>query len=123
MSKQRKQPKPDTDKQELSLRAGTLEFRAAEGDAPASVRMSVSSELPVETYVYFNDQWQRVLEILDHAPTSIDLSRCKSGLVVLDRHHGDQVGLIKMVETNDRKLGGRNPVGSGHVLDTIRSEL
>lgn len=95
--------KPDEKK--LSVRAATLELRAAEGDTPAQVRMSVSSEEPVLTYLYFNDKYQRAFEILDHGEGSVDMSRCKDGLVVLDRHNGDQVGLMA-VEISDRKLGG-----------------
>jgi HK97 family phage major capsid protein len=89
----------------LAMRAGVIEVRAAEGDVPASVRMSVSSEEPVLTYGYFNDQYQRIYEILDHGEGSINMSRCKDGLVILDRHYGDQIGLMT-VDTKDRKLGG-----------------
>ena len=105
--KTRKQNKPDkSEKPELLIRSATVDFRAAEGEQAAQVRMSVSSEEPVLCYVYFNEQYQRAYEILDHSAGSIDLSRCKDGLVVLDRHFGDQIGLIKTVENKDRKLGG-----------------
>ena len=67
--------------------------------------MSVSSETPVLTYTYFNDQYQRVWEVLDHGPKSVDMSRCADGLVILDRHYGDQVGLMA-VDVKDRKMGG-----------------
>lgn len=93
------------DAPDLLIRAATIEAIRSEGDAPASVRMSVSSEEPVLTYAYFNEQWQRVLEILDHDPASIDMSRCKDGLVILDRHYGDQIGLMP-VEVTDKKMGG-----------------
>lgn len=99
-------------KPDLMLRDCAVEVRAAEGDAPATVRMSVSSEEPVLTGVRFNDQWQRAYEILDHSPGSVDLSRAKDGLVVLDRHYGDQVGLMA-VELKDKKLGGPVRFGSG----------
>jgi len=90
---------------DLLIRAATVEVRAAEGDEPASVRMSVSSEEPVLSHVYFNEQWQRAWEILDHSPDSINLERAADGLVILDRHHGDQIGLMA-VDTTNRKLGG-----------------
>lgn len=93
------------DEKKVSLRTATLELRAAEGDTPAQVRMSISSEEPVLTYLYFNEKYQRAFEILDHGEGSVDMSRCKDGLVVLDRHNGDQVGLMA-VEISDRKLGG-----------------
>ena len=97
--------KPDQ-KEKLAFRAVELRMERAEGEAgPGKVRMSVSSELPVLTLARFNDQWQRVYEILDHAPTSIDMSRCKDGLVILDNHGGDQVGLMT-VDIKDRKIGG-----------------
>lgn len=100
--KTRNQPK---DKPDMRMRAAVIEVRAAEGDKPASVRMSVSSETPVLTTCFVNDTWQRVWEILDHGEGSIDMSRCGDGLVILDRHYGDQVGLMA-VEVKDRKLGG-----------------
>jgi len=96
---------------DLMVRDCAVEVRAAEGNAPAQVRMSVSSEEPVLTYVNMSGSWLRAYEILDHAPESIDMSRAKDGLVVLDRHYGDQVGLMAL-ELNDRKLGG--PVRFGH---------
>ena len=100
-----------SERPDLMVRDCGLDVRAAEGDAPAQIRMSVSSEETVLTNVYFNGQWMRAFEILDHSPGSIDLSRAKDGLVVLDRHYGDQIGLMA-VELTDRKLGG--PVRFGH---------
>ena len=96
--------KPE-DKPDLLIRSATIETRAAGGDKPPLVRMSVSSEEPVLTYSFFNKQWQRVYEILDHSPGSVDVSRCKDGLVVLDRHYGDQIGLMK-VELAAGRMGG-----------------
>lgn len=105
-TKNNQKPKAQDDqKRDLSIRAASLECRAAEGDKPAQVHMSVSSETQVLTFSYFNNQYQRVYEILDHAETSIDMSRCSDGLVILDRHYGDQIGLMKC-DLTDRKLGG-----------------
>jgi HK97 family phage major capsid protein len=87
------------------FRSATVESVRAEADKPAKVRMSISSEEPVVTWAWFNDQYQRVWEILDHSPASVNLSRCKDGLVVLDRHYGDQVGLMD-IKNENRKLGG-----------------
>ncbi len=97
--------KDETPKADLMIRAATLDVRKADGDTPAQVRMSVSSETPVLTYIYYNREYQRAYEILDHSPESVDLSRCADGLVLLDQHYGDQVGLLP-VEIKDRKLGG-----------------
>ena len=104
MSKKQNQSQPSS---ETPPRArGAMQFREAAFDvSDEAVRMSVSSEAPVLTYAWFNDTYQRVYEILDHGSGSIDMSRCKDGLVILDQHGGDQIGLMA-VETKDRKLGG-----------------
>ncbi len=99
-----KQPEKTRNEPDLMFRTASLEVRE-EIDKPAQVRMSVSSEEPVLTYTVFNDEYQRVYEILDHSPDSVDMSRCKDGLVILDRHYGDQIGLMA-VGVEDRKLGG-----------------
>lgn len=106
---------------DLMVRSATVDIRAADGDKPAQVRMSVSSEEPVLTHVYFNDQWQRAFEILDHAPGSVDMSRCKDGLVVLDRHYGDQIGLMA-VEIDNRKMGGPVAFCSGQRAQDISQD-
>lgn len=90
---------------DLSIRAASIELIRAEGEKPAAVRMSVSSEAPVLTYIEFNERWQQVYEVLDHGENSVDMARCKDGLVILDRHYGDQVGLMP-VSIKDRKLSG-----------------
>lgn len=105
-SKKPSQPESKTEKPDLQIRAATFELVRAQPDGMATVRMSISSEEPVLTFAPFNDQWQRVYEILDHAPDSVDMTRCKDGLVVLDRHYGDQIGLIKAPSIVDRKIGG-----------------
>lgn len=111
-------------KPEMQIRAATLEVRAATDEQAASVRMSVSSEEPVLTYGWFiNEQYQRFWEILDHTPTSIDLSRAKDGLVVLDRHHGDQIGLMDVeIDTAARKLGGTVKFCSGARAQEIATD-
>jgi HK97 family phage major capsid protein len=85
----------------------SVEIRAdkSEDGKTVSVRMSVSSETPVLTYLRFNDQWMRAYEVLDHKPESVDMSRCTDGLVIQDTHWGDQVGLMR-VELKEAKLGG-----------------
>jgi len=93
---------------DLMFRECSVELiaRADGEDGPASVIMSVSSETPVLTYSRWNDSYQRVYEILDHNPKSVNMSRCKGGLVILDRHWGDQVGLIPTPAIKDKKFGG-----------------
>lgn len=112
-SEQPKQAEPQQrSKDGVAYRVGTVESVRAEGDKPASVRMSVSSELPVLTYAWFNEQYQRVWEVLDHSPECVDMARCKDGLVVLDRHYGDQIGLMAC-KVENRKLGGTVEFCSG----------
>lgn len=110
-TKQSEQPKrenPDG----LLFRTAHLDVRADEGADTKTVRMSVSSETPVLTYAFFNERYQRVWEILDHGEGSVDMSRCAEGLVILDRHYGDQVGIMD-ASLADRKLGGPIRFGSG----------
>jgi len=109
------------DRPDLMIRAATVDIRAADGDKPAQVRMSVSSEEPVLTYIYFNEQWQRAFEILDHAPGSVDMSRCKDGLVILDRHYGDQIGLMA-VDLEGRKMAGPVEFCSGQRAQEISKD-
>jgi HK97 family phage major capsid protein len=116
MKTRKNEGKPD-----LLIRSATIETRAAEGDRPQQVRMSVSSEEPVLTASYFNERWQRVYEILDHSAGSVDMSRCKDGLVVLDRHYGDQVGLMK-VELSGGKMGGEVEFCSGSRAQDIAKD-
>lgn len=105
-------------KQDLLIRAAQFECRAAEGDAPAQIRMSISSEEPVLTVAYFNEQWQQAYEILDHSESSVDLSRAQDGLVILDRHYGDQIGLMA-VEFQNKKLAGTVEFCSGQRAQDI----
>mgnify|MGYP001163365275 CR=1 FL=1 len=108
-----KSEKKTDDYPDLQIRAATIEIRRAEGDNAVSVSMSVSSEEPVLTVAMIDDKWERVYEVLDHGDGSVDMSRCKDGLVVLDRHFGDQIGLIPAPKIENRKLGGRVEFCSG----------
>ena len=127
-----KQQKPD---EQAQSKRGEMQFREAafevldtrkSGESgneggEISVSMSVSSEAPVMTYAYYNGQYQRVFEILDHGSGSIDMSRCKDGLVILDRHYGDQIGLMACSVT-DRKLGGPVEFCTGDRAQEIRAD-
>lgn len=97
---------------EMQMRTGEIEVRAAEGDKPASLRMSISSEEPVLTYIRFNDQYLRAFEILDHNPGSVNMKRAKEGLVIRDRHYGDQVARMTL-ELKEKKLSGVPRFGVG----------
>jgi HK97 family phage major capsid protein len=100
-------------KSDLIRDASALQFRTAEmtairveGGENSVIRMSVSSETPVLTYINMGDQWMWAYEILDHKESSIDRSRCADGLVIQDTHYGDQIGLIRAPMIADGKLGG-----------------
>ncbi len=108
-----KSKKKTDDYPDIQIRAATIEVMRAEGDNAVSVSMSVSSEEPVLTVAMINDKWERVYEVLDHGDGSVDMSRCKEGLVVLDRHFGDQIGLISAPKIENRKLGGSVEFCSG----------
>jgi len=120
--KRRKKTTENKERKEvdLQMRTATLEIRAEEGKETI-VRMSVSSEVPVLVWTMFNDTYQRVYEILDHSETSIDLSRAKGGLVILDRHFGDQIGLMD-VKISDRKLDGPVRFGAGERSQEIAAD-
>ena len=91
----------------MQFREATFEVRDTFGteESKQIIRMSVSSELPVLSYVDFRGEFVKAYEILDHAPSSVDMSRCKDGLVILDQHGGDQIGLMT-VSLDGRKLAG-----------------
>ena len=118
-TKKSSEPVQAIDARAIRYREAAFEVRG-EGDEQ-SVRMSVSSEAPVLSYVYFNGEMQRAYEILDHAPGSVDMSRCKDGLVILDTHGGDQIGLLS-VELADRKLGGLVEFCTGARAQEIRQD-
>lgn len=119
--KTKMQQRNEKPKDRLTFREATIEVRAAEGEKPAAVRMSVSSENPVLSGVEFSGQYMRAYEVLDHGEASIDMTRCKDGLVVLDRHGGDQIGLMS-VEVADRKLGGLVTFCSGARAQEIATD-
>ena len=119
--KQKNSSVPEQHKDDMNIRAASIELFRAEGEQQDRVRASVSSETPVLTYVEFNDQWQRVYEILDHSESSVDMSRCKDGLVILDKHWGDQVGLMP-VSIKDRKLAGPIEFCSGERAKEIEKD-
>ncbi len=104
----------------MQYREAAFELQA-DAQGKAVVRMTVSSEAPVLTYTEFNGEWQRVYEILDHGEGSIDMSRCADGLVILDKHGGDQIGLMA-VQLADRKMGGTVEFCTGARAQEIRQD-
>ena len=100
-------------KNALSFRESRVDGSMGDDKKTPKVRMTISSDAPVLTYVEFNGQWMRAYEILDHSETSIDRSRMLDGLIIQDTHHGDQIGLIRVVEIKDGKMGGEVEFCSG----------
>jgi HK97 family phage major capsid protein len=136
MKTRNKQDQRQPEHPDLMMRAATIETRPAEGEEPAQVRMSVSSETPVMTlvrdckaipakYPRIKDERGNMqvmaYEILDHSEGSVNMFRCKDGLVVLDDHKGDQIGLLA-VELVDRKLGGPVQFCSGQRAQDISTD-
>jgi HK97 family phage major capsid protein len=104
-------------------RDGVIEVIRAEKDGEQpTVRLSVSSETPCLCYRWWNDQYQRVYEILDHSPDGIDRSRIADGLVIRDQHYGDQVALIPAPAIADKKLGGVAEWCSGTRAQELRQD-
>lgn len=108
-------------KNDIRFRSASIEATRSEEGKPPTIRMSVSSEAPVLTMAWLNDEYQRVYEILDHSETSVDMTRCKDGLVILDGHGGDQIGLMA-VEIKDRKIGGLVQFCSGERARNIAED-
>lgn len=104
--KQLKTDSPPAPTEQRQWRAATVESIRADGDAAPTITMSVSSELPVLTMCRVNGEYVTAWEILDHKPASINRARMGNGLVILDRHYGDQVGLIRAPTVKDGKLCG-----------------
>jgi HK97 family phage major capsid protein len=82
-----------------SMTADVLVKRdASDAAKPALYSMSVSSEAEVT-------RWFGI-EVLDHSPNAIDMSRMNNGAAVLVDHYSDQVGVVESatLDTQARKL-------------------
>ncbi len=86
----------------LMFRSAGLEVRQEGEDQ--SLRISVSSEEPCITYGYVDDQYRKFYEILGHGEGEIDTTRMQDGLVCLDTHWGDQIGLATATKAENGKL-------------------
>src|SRR2546430_13921217 len=82
----------------LSLRSFTIDDRAVD-EKSGAIAVSLSSETPVP-------RWDG-LEILDHSPGAVDMSRAKRGLpLLLDHSTRTQVGRIEELKLDGGKLRG-----------------
>ena len=85
-----------------------IRTRAMAGNDEGLIPIALSSEHPVERY----DAWEgeRYMEILDHSPGAIDMSRAERGLPFLDSHNSRdgraQMGRIVNLRIQGGKLHG-----------------
>ena len=79
---------------ELGVQHRALHIESGKIDSEQrTVELSFSSEEPVERYFG--------TEILDHSPSSVDLSRLNNKAAVLIDHTGDQVGVVLGAKIED----------------------
>lgn len=108
------------------VRAATFEVaETGEGEAKTqTVRASVSSEAPVEEFVYDDKrgEWVRAFEVLGHGEGEIDFSRMADGLVIQDTHGGDQIGIMRDPVVRDGKLSGVIDFGCGARAQEIKAD-
>ena len=85
----------------------------AEGSETPDVFVAFSSEAPVERYDWMTGE--TYLEILDHAPGSVDLSYAKDGLpFCLDHRLSQMIGLAEDVRIDGDRLGRCRAVQGNH---------
>ena len=89
-----------------------------------TVRASVSSETPVEEFVFddAHGEWVRAMEVLGHGEGEIDRSRMADGLVIQDTHGGDQIGIMRSPEVRDGKITGEIEFGCGDRAQEIKAD-
>ncbi len=112
----------------LEVDASHLATRKADDDR---IPVAISSEFPVERHDAMTGR--TFLEVLEHTPEAVDLSRAVRGLPLLDGHdQRDQYGVVEELRVgNDRKLRGwlrfsRSAKGQElrqDVVDGIRNSL
>jgi hypothetical protein len=66
-----------------------------------TVTLSATSEFAVKRYDWGNREYY--MEILSHDPADVDLSRMNDGGPVLDRHFGDQIGVVEEMTIKDKR--------------------
>ena len=105
---------------EILYRTAVLE-RGSSKDG-RQVRLAFSSEEPIERFFG--------IEVLDHSPASVDLSRLNSGRapVLVDHKSDDQVGVVERVSVGDDHIGravvrfGNSPRAS-EILRDVRDGI
>lgn len=114
----------------LTVDREALQTRAQDAESD-TLPVSISSEYPVERFDWWENQ--RYLEVLEHSPEAVDLSRAQGGLPFLDSHD-TRVQLGRVVDValgKDRRLHGivrfsKRPDAQAlreDILDDIRVEV
>jgi HK97 family phage major capsid protein len=94
----------------------------ANGEKVTVVRASISSETPYLRSGIWDKEVKAFVagyEVLGHAEGEIDTSRMKDGLVIQDKHWGDQIGIIREPEIADGKISGVIEFGCGERAQEI----
>lgn len=104
-----------------TIQSGIL-FRSAEFDRASmdnekrTIELSFSSELPVERW--FGQ------EILDHDPSSVDLSRLNNGGALLLEHRTDsQIGVVEEAKIENKRGKARVRFGTGQLASEIYEDV
>lgn len=114
----------------IQYRNAPVAVRAAEGDAPATMTVALSSEYPVLRFDWMTGE--RYMEVLSHEPSDVDLSRAARGLPLLMDHDSTrQAGRLMNVRVEDGRLVAdmkfsRSQLGQEaeqDVTDGIREEV
>src|SRR5437899_2003924 len=107
-----------TDKQDtakLSFRSFAIEDRTID-EKSGAIAVSLSSETPVP-------RWDG-LEILDHSPSAVDMSRAKRGLaLLLDHSTRQQVGRIEDLKLDGGKLRGVLRFSKSAAAQEVRQDV
>lgn len=95
----RKEKIEGTHYREIELRAGSVI-----NEEDRTVRVSVSSELPVERSSFFREPW---IEVLGHGKDEVDLARLNGGASVLYNHsrdRADRIGVVKSASLANKRI-------------------
>ena len=102
------------------------ESTRAAGEESRGIPVTFSSEHPVERYDWWEDE--RYLEVLEHSPSAVDLSRAVNGLPFVDTHNiysvSAQLGRVMDVSLRaDGKLAGRLMLSRRQSAEDYRRDL
>ena len=97
-------------------RTRTLTLELAEVTADKTLTLSVSSDLPYERWFY--------IEVLDHSPDAVDLSRFNDGAMVLFNHNRDDyVGVIERAWLSSGKLYNQIRFDTHELAERIQASV